>query len=67
MVAQKCGVVRQTRNGKTWLEGRQKRCAVLRYGLRCNRVCKCAACVYVNSSSGHLWVNSTDGRSTGHV
>jgi exosome complex RNA-binding protein Rrp4 len=29
VVSQKCGVVRQTRNGKIWLEGRQKRCAVL--------------------------------------
>lgn len=27
VVAQKCGIVRQTRNGKLWLESRQKRCA----------------------------------------
>lgn len=27
VVSQKCGVVRQTRNGKLWLEGRQKRYA----------------------------------------
>eukprot|EP00878_Enallax_costatus_P024795 GHUV01026484.1.p1 GENE.GHUV01026484.1~~GHUV01026484.1.p1 ORF type:complete len:143 (+),score=19.28 GHUV01026484.1:698-1126(+) len=26
VVAQKCGIVRQTRNGKLWLESRQKRC-----------------------------------------
>jgi hypothetical protein len=26
VVAHKCGIVRQTRNGKLWLEGRQKRC-----------------------------------------
>lgn len=25
VVSQKCGVVRQTRNGKLWLEGKQKR------------------------------------------
>lgn len=25
VVAQKCGIIRQTRNGKLWLEGRQKR------------------------------------------
>jgi hypothetical protein len=29
VLSQKCGVVRQTRNGKIWLEGRQKRCVCL--------------------------------------
>lgn len=32
VVAQKCGVVRQTRNGKLWLESKQKRWDCVKHG-----------------------------------
>jgi len=55
VVSQKCGVVRQTRNGKLWLEGRQKRYAgTWPPGAPGQALWQCCALMCVGCSAGKL-------------